>query len=142
MYDFPAAEARRYLGRRTCVTMIGCWVWSGALTDGYGRLRRRGQMMLAHRLAYEAFVGEVPEGLVLDHLCRNRACCNPDHVEPVTHAENLLHGIGATATNAAKVTCHRGHPFTKANTYRRPGTGWRECRACHRDQMADARNAA
>lgn len=84
-----------------------CWVWTGALNTGYGRVHvgpgRRSAY--GHRVLYEMLVGPVPEGLDLDHLCRNRACCNPDHLEPVTRQENLLRGDTLTAAHAADSDC-------------------------------------
>lgn len=116
-----------------------CWVWAGEITlAGYGRIRRSrgrrkpGESMYAHRLAYEMFVGPIPEGLVIDHLCRNRACVNPAHLEPVTHVENVMRGVGVAAVNARKTHCKNGHEFTPENTYVRPG-GDRLCRTCRTD---------
>lgn len=107
----------------------GCWEWVASVTStGYGQFRFDGRVRKTHRLAYLALVGPVPEGLVLDHLCRNRGCCNPAHLEVVTQRENLLRGEGFNAVNAAKTHCIRGHEFTAVNTY------WyddrRHCRAC------------
>lgn len=122
-----------------------CWEWTaGTYSNGYGLFfvehspKRRNAM--AHRVAYELSVGPIPDGLVIDHLCRNRACVNPDHLEPVTHRVNLLRGEGLTAIHAAQTHCAHGHEYTPSNTYVRPG-GTRECRTCVR-QRARERYAA
>lgn len=110
-----------------------CWNWT-AYRDplGYGNFWPADKrMVLAHRFAFELLVGLIPEGLELDHLCRNPSCCRPDHLEAVTHRENILRGIGATAANAAKTTCIRGHSLSEANLRIRPDGG-RICRACRR----------
>lgn len=111
------------------VTSIGtgCWVWTGGTNaKGYGYIRTSGRgspMETAHRATYEMMRGEVPDGLHLDHLCRNPRCCNPDHLEPVTRAENKLRARKAVPH------CVRGHYFTPENTGF-DGTK-RYCRACH-----------
>jgi len=109
-----------------------CWLWLAAKSDGYGKISTAAprRTLRAHRVAYELLVGPVPDGLQLDHLCRNRACCNPAHMEPVTRRENLVRGEGFAAKCAAATHCPHGHPYDEENTYRcRKG---RHCRACKR----------
>lgn len=108
-----------------------CWLWYGSTNkDGYGRSgkQRQGKPYLAHRWVYEELVGPIPEGLTLDHLCRNPTCVNPQHLEPVPIAENCRRGARATQTH-----CKYGHEFTEENTYRR-AHGRRECRVCIRER--------
>jgi hypothetical protein len=106
----------------------GCWLWAGYVNErGYARLTYRGKIYRAHRFSYEAFVGEIPEGLVLDHLCRERSCVNPEHLEAVTNKENILRGVGPSAKNAKKTHCPRGHEYAYTDK-----TGSRVCRECER----------
>lgn len=121
----PALD--RFLDKITNVR--GCWVWVAARNPaGYGVFGVTShKTVLAHRWSYERFKEKIPGGLVIDHLCRNPRCVNPDHLEPVTHLENVRRGITATRTH-----CRRGHEFTDENTYRVPGTGYRRCWACIR----------
>lgn len=112
-----------------------CWEWSGGHTSqGYGEVTRGGRLQLAHRYAYELLVGPIPVGLQIDHLCRNRGCLNPDHLEPVSRRTNLMRSwVGASAVNARKTACPKGHAYDEANTMRvrRPQGGWaRRCRVC------------
>lgn len=108
----------------------GCWEWSACLHNaGYGIIGIRNKMYLAHRVSYQVLKGEIPAPLDLDHLCRNRKCCNPDHLEAVTRRVNLLRGTTIPAANAAKTHCPRGHPYTTENTLIKP-TG-RDCRLCN-----------
>jgi hypothetical protein len=108
-----------------------CWLWPGVmLNTGYGVIRRRGKDTKAHRAIYEAAVGPVPDGMVLDHLCRNRACFNPFHLEPVTGKENTLRGESFAAQNARKRHCPKGHEFSPENTLIERGA--RVCLQCKR----------
>jgi hypothetical protein len=109
-----------------------CWLWTGDLDRaGYGKLWSDGRHQRVHRLAYEAWVGAIPSGMELDHLCRVRNCVNPAHLEPVTSRENTLRGESFAAVNAKKTHCLRGHALDKANTYINPA-GARVCRECKR----------
>lgn len=107
----------------------GCWEWKGGkFSWGYGRYQQDGQVHMAHRLAYEIFVGPIPDELQLDHLCRNRGCVNPAHLEPVTRRENILRGEAPPAANARKKHCVRGHKLEGQNLLM--SAGKRQCRAC------------
>lgn len=117
--------------------ILGCWAWKGArVQDGYGQFRggSSGKAIAAHRYAYEMLVGEVQPGMELDHLCRNRICVNPLHVEAVTHRENILRGVSPPSRNAAKTECLKGHPLSATNTYIHTTTGSRVCRTCANDR--------
>lgn len=115
----------------------GCVEWTAGTNGvGYGLFHpyttTGNKKVYAHRWSYEQRYGEIPEGLHLDHLCRNTRCVNPDHLEPVTPRVNILRGISDPALNARKALCHKGHPFTPENVYVNPGTGYRNCRECNR----------
>jgi hypothetical protein len=122
----------------------GCWFWTAATTaSGYGAIADDGRrMQVAHRVAYELAVGPIPAGLHLDHLCRNRNCVNPAHLEPVTCRTNLLRGETLQAANAAKTHCKRGHEFTPENTgvyVDKRGGEHRRCRECANDAASRSR---
>ena len=112
----------------------GCWEWIGCLSQkGYGRFWVGGGKTLdAHKIAYEKAFGPVPMDMVIDHLCRNRSCVNPEHMEVVTNSENVLRGTGHTANNKRKTHCPNGHLYEGTNLYVTP-EGYRGCRACRND---------
>lgn len=108
-----------------------CWTFTGALgSGGYGVYWHEGRSVSSHRYAYEELVVEIPAGLHIDHLCRNRACVNPWHMDPVPPRVNVLRGKGITAQNVYKTECPRAHPYTPENTLVSP-EGKRSCRECH-----------
>lgn len=115
-----------------------CWIWTGNVKSGYGQMHIKledgtSTTKSTHVLAYVWLKGAVPEGLQLDHLCRIRCCCNPDHLEPVTCRENLLRGDTLAAAGSKKSHCPQGHAYDEANTYVSP-LGLRSCRACKRER--------
>lgn len=113
-----------------------CWEWTASKDGpGYGIFRLNRRLYKAHRISYELLVGKIPDGLVIDHLCRNRACVNPSHMEPVTNRENILRGEGLAAKQARQTHCKYGHPLFGSNLYVLPRgskKGMRQCRECHR----------
>lgn len=114
----------------------GCWEWTGVLTrKGYGMFWNSGRMGLAHRYSYMFFKGSIPDGLDLDHLCRNPKCVSPDHLEPATRKENVRRGLAPSAMRArhrAKTRCPQGHPYDTRNT--RVYRGKRYCRECNNNR--------
>lgn len=138
----PGPKPRPILDRFTEKTKAGddgCIVWTASGNGaGYGAMFiAKGKRVLAHRWSYEHFVGPIPDGLHIDHLCRNRMCVNPEHLEAVPQRANTLRGIAPTAINAAKTHCHKGHPLSGENLYITPGRGSRQCRECHRTYERD-----
>jgi hypothetical protein len=113
----------------------GCLLWTGGTAKfGYGRVSVNGYPQHVHQVMYEMFVGPVPDGLELDHLCRVPRCASPAHLEAVTHKVNMLRSQTPAAANATKTHCDRGHEYDLLNTYFAPGTGHRQCRACNQDR--------
>lgn len=115
----------------------GCIEWRGGTNGvGYGVFHpyttTTNRKAYAHRWSYEQARGPIPPGLHLDHLCRNTLCVNPDHLEPVTGAVNVLRGVSSPAMNARKTECKLGHALSGSNLYIDPGTGYRKCRECAR----------
>jgi hypothetical protein len=110
-----------------------CWEWTGRTSaSGYGVVAiGHTEKRRAHRVMYELVVGPIPEGLQIDHLCRVRNCVNPDHLEPVTHAENLLRGMSPAMVAHRTGICQRGHSLEDAIT--KPN-GWRNCRTCDNER--------
>ena len=123
------------------IPFSGCWLWTGALNQaGYGWVGVGGgsrDIDRAHRVTYKHYKGPIPEGLEIDHLCRVRSCCNPEHLEAVTRRVNCQRGDCGKATGAkhsAKTHCKWGHEFTEANTYWHGNN--RQCRACKKRRDA------
>lgn len=107
----------------------GCWIWTASQNKGYGLFWLAGANRPAHRVSYEMRVGPIPDGLVIDHLCRTPLCVNPAHMEPVTTRENLHRGIGFAALNVVKTHCPKGHEYTPDNVHV-TNIGGRRCKTC------------
>ena len=123
-----------------------CWNWTAGKRDGYGRFSLNGKLVNAHRYSYELLVEPINNNMQIDHLCRNRSCVRPDHLEPVTQYENFSRGLGTiNATNAAaelklsKNECKNGHLYTEDNTYfyKNGKRKFRRCRECKKKSDYD-----
>lgn len=140
----PRPVAERFFEKIAPKNENGCIEWTAGTNGvGYGiiHLGRDGgfKKVYAHRWHYEYMKGPIPEGLHLDHLCRNTLCVNPEHLEPVTVRENLIRGVGFSGVNARKTHCIRGHELTGDNLYVYPNGG-RYCRACERHRDREKRS--
>ena len=113
----------------------GCWLWTGTMDGTYGVVVFQKQRFLAHRLAYLLFRGPLTKGLQIDHLCRTRACANPDHIEQVTRRENIRRGVSPVGINARRTHCKEGHLFDRQ--YRT--TGERYCGVCRKMEARQRR---
>ena len=112
-----------------------CWEWQGYQARGYGRIWVEGRSVLVHRWVLQWLTGQlIPTDLTVDHLCRNRACVRPEHLDVVSAGENVLRGEGITAINKRKQVCLRGHLLSKDNLYTRPN-GARNCRICKQTHL-------
>lgn len=148
-YGDPEGEPKKPTPDERFVSKIekldnGCWQWSGTtINTGYGKFVVKKKQYLAHRYSYEMHKGTIPDGLVLDHLCRNRLCVNPDHLEAVTNEENLYRGVGFRILNGMDGSCVNGHKYTEENTYYNPNNPRdRRCRQCAHNRDRLRRKAA
>jgi len=136
----PRPELERFW-EKIQITDNGCWMWqayvkpNGYAGFGIGNTEENNRKMeYAHRWAYRNFIGEIPKGLELDHLCRNRSCVNPNHLEPVTRKENLSRSPLHALNQRSKTHCPSGHPYDEHNTYKivSKNRSHRLCRECRR----------
>jgi len=129
----PPTDGERFAASFIPEPNSGCWLWLGNLHRmGYGRLKEGKRVISAHRFAYEYYRGTIPNGLVIDHLCRVPSCVNPWHMEVVTNTVNILRGEGFSARNAKQTHCIHGHLLAGENLQIvvRGTRRWRKCKAC------------
>lgn len=136
-------DVDRFFAKVEVPDVLGCWQWVASFNSHhYGQFRIWGKTRTAHRLAWSLIVGPIPVGLDLDHLCRNRGCVNPRHLEPVTRRVNTQRGMAAERTRASRAEqthCRRGgHPLSGDNL-RIGSKGERTCRTCRREQNREAK---
>ena len=134
------SEEERFRSKCSVQSESGCWIWSGTFwPNGYGMFALQrvpgepARYVLAHRYSFELNGGVIPEGLVIDHLCRVRACVNPSHLEPVTNRENLVRGEGFVGQQARRTHCARGGHSLSGENLVVDRNGWRSCRTCRKE---------
>lgn len=137
-HSLPASTESRLLSKVEKDLETGCWNFTGSrLPSGYGILWNGKRPTGAHRISFQLFRGEIPLSMEIDHICNNRACVNPDHLQAISHKENILKSSALMGVNARKTHCKRGHPLDGENLHVTP-LGARQCKACLR---MHARNA-
>lgn len=138
----PVLHVQKRIMARVTIDEGGCWVSSySKLPSGYAKMAAFGKLEYVHRVAYEAWKGAIPDGLQIDHLCRNTSCCNPEHLEAVTPRVNVLRAPKSFAHVCAKKThCPKGHPYSGHNLVIHK-SGGRRCRECNRQRMEDLRKS-
>jgi hypothetical protein len=133
--EYRDALAGRLWGRTRVNGPDQCWEWQGYINpSGYGYIGVHHRPRYTHRVAYELVVGPIPDGLVIDHLCRVRHCVNPSHMEPVTNRENLMRGESSSAIAARRDHCAKGHPYDERTWVSKQGK--RHCRTCTNERAA------
>ena len=122
-------DIERFMGK--IVKTNNCWEWTGSIIDGYGQFWHK-KRVSTHRLSYELFKGDIPQGMQLDHLCRNRKCVNPEHLEPVTTQENTSRGLTGKINHyqTKKINCPQGHEYSGISNQ-----GRRICQICRTEQQ-------
>src|SRR3972149_11608374 len=132
MFKSTGTPIERFL-RFIVISLNGCWEWQGQKAGGgYGYFWNGEKQVYAHRFSFQTYNGCIPLDFEIDHLCRNKVCVNPDHLEVVTHLTNVKRGL-AGINFRMKMYCPKGHPYIKANTYI-PPKGGRVCRQCVRER--------
>jgi hypothetical protein len=125
---------KRFTAKYAVNKATGCWEWQAAKTGGgYGLFWLEKTFHLAHRVAYEVLIGPIPEGLTIDHICKNPGCVNPSHMEPVTQGENLRRSESWSGQNMRKTHCPQGHPY-EGDNLKLTKEGFRQCRICTREK--------
>lgn len=125
----PTRKTWHDVVKEITVDANGCWLYSHVcMSTGYGRVRWQGRRTTTHRVTWEHYVGPIPEGRQIDHLCRVRACCNPLHLEVVDQRTNVRRGESPSTVTARSGVCQRGHSM--ADAYHAPGSGKYSCRSC------------
>ncbi len=137
---------KRFWSKVQPCPMSGCWIWVGGHNGHrYGIVSRDGRQTLSHQWTFDVAYGAVPVGMEIDHKCNTRECCNPAHLRPLTHADNLARSNSVSSVNRRATHCPTGHEYTFENTYRNPRNGDRQCKQCrarHEAKRSAKRKAA